>query len=94
MNKEFQSYFLSFDSCARIELIHRLDVSDTDSPKGLSNGMAHIAISIGSIEAVNLLIERLRSDGHTIYGEPRTTGDGYYESVILDPEENFVEITG
>ncbi|MEC0304530.1 glyoxalase/bleomycin resistance/extradiol dioxygenase family protein, partial [Terribacillus saccharophilus] len=24
---------------------------------------------------------------------PRTTGDGYYESVIEDPEGNIVEIT-
>jgi len=25
--------------------------------------------------------------GYSIHGEPRTTGDGYYESVIADPEE-------
>ena len=94
VKRGFQSYFLSFDSGARIELMHRPDISDTDSAKGLSNGLAHIAISVGSIEAVNQLTERLRSDGYPIIGEPRTTGDGYYESVILDPEGNFVEIVG
>ncbi|MFY9858355.1 MAG: glyoxalase/bleomycin resistance/extradiol dioxygenase family protein, partial [Exiguobacterium chiriqhucha] len=24
---------------------------------------------------------------------PRTTGDGYYESVLLDPEQNKLELT-
>jgi lactoylglutathione lyase len=28
-----------------------------------------------------------------LLGEPRRTGDGYYESVILDPEGNRIEIT-
>lgn len=90
--KGFQSYFLSFDNGTRIELMHRLDISDTGTGKGLTNGLAHLAISVGSNEAVDQLTERLRSDGYIIYGEPRTTGDGYYESVILDPEGNFVEI--
>lgn len=28
-----------------------------------------------------------------LFGEPRTTGDGYYESVVLDPEGNYLEIS-
>ena len=39
------------------------------------------------------LTERLRQDGYAVLGEPRTTGDGYYESVVADPEGNRVEIT-
>jgi len=35
----------------------------------------------------------IRSAGFEVTGEPRTTGDGYYESVISDPEGNLVEIT-
>jgi len=27
-----------------------------------------------------------------VISEPRTTGDGYYESVVLDPDGNRVEI--
>jgi lactoylglutathione lyase len=42
---------------------------------------------------VNALTERLRKDNYTIYSEPRVTGDGYYESVVLDPEGNYVEIS-
>jgi lactoylglutathione lyase len=56
-------------------------------------GLAHFAFSTGSREAVNELTAHLRADGYTIVGEPRTTGDGYYESIVLDPEKNFVEIT-
>jgi len=38
------------------------------------------------------LTEALRSDGFRIVGEPRTTGDGYFESVILDIEGNRIEL--
>jgi len=47
---------------------------------------------VGSRQAVNLLTEELRSDGFRIVGEPRITGDGYYESVVFDPDGNHVEI--
>jgi lactoylglutathione lyase len=56
-------------------------------------GLAHFAISVGSKEKVDILTEQLRKDGHEVIGEPRTTGDGYYESVVLDPEGNRIEIT-
>ncbi len=56
-------------------------------------GFCHICISVGSEKAVNELTERLRTDGYTIAGETRWSGDGYYESVVLDPEGNRVEIT-
>jgi lactoylglutathione lyase len=56
-------------------------------------GLIHFAISVGSKQTVDELTERLRSDGYSIVGEPRTTGDGYYESVVLDPENNRIEIT-
>jgi len=56
-------------------------------------GYAHFAMSLGSVQQVDDLTERLRIDGYTILGEPRTTGDGYYESVIQDPEGNRIELT-
>jgi lactoylglutathione lyase len=93
VNKGFSSYFLSFESGARIELMKRTDIKEGKDEKGSVNGLAHIAISVGDKETVDKLTERLRSDGYEIFGEPRTTGDGYYESVILDPEGNRIEIT-
>ena len=56
-------------------------------------GLAHFSFSVGSKEAVLELTEQLRKDGFVIESEPRTTGDGYFESAILDPEGNIVEIT-
>lgn len=91
--KGFSSYFLSFDTGARIEIMHRKDISDLATKNGNSFGLAHFAISIGSKEKVDKLTGWLRKDGYKILGEPRTTGDGYYESVILDPEGNYIELT-
>lgn len=93
IQKGFSSYFLSFEGGARIEIMNRKDIVTDVGIKGMSNGLSHFAISVGSIDAVDSLTERLRNDGITIIGEPRTTGDGYYESIILDPEGNHVEIT-
>lgn len=91
--RNFTSRFLSFpDGGARIEV---MNIPAQTAPASRENmlGLAHIAVSVGSQEAVDALTERLRSDGHTIAGEPRTTGDGYYESIVFDLEGNIVEIT-
>src|SRR5690242_505646 len=81
--KGFASYFLSFgEGKTRLELMNRKDITDETRKRGLAKGMAHFAISVGSKEAVNSLTEKLRNDHYTIESEPRTTGDGYYESVI------------
>jgi len=92
-NKNYTSYFLSFaEGGSRIELMHRPDITDVSGKRGFSKGMAHFAISAGSKQAVDELTERIRSDGYTVASETRTTGDGYYESAVLDPEGNYVEI--
>lgn len=89
--KGFTSYFLSLDGDTRIELMHKDGLSENN---GGCYGMAHIAISAGRKEAVDDLTAKLKEDGYAIIGEPRGTGDGYYESVIADPEGNIIEITG
>ncbi len=91
--KRFTSYFLSFgEGKTRMEL---MNIPDMESPASRGNlkGLAHFAVSVGNHETVNGLTERLRADGYTVLSEPRTTGDGYYESAIADPEGNYVEIT-
>ena len=92
-NKNFHSYFLSFENGARIELMHKPDIPEPIDKTGSNIGLAHFAISVGTSEKVDLLINRLRAEGHKIIGEPRVTGDGYYECVISDPEGNLIEIT-
>ena len=88
----FRSYFLSFSDGARIEIMNRPDIAES-SEKEYRTGYAHIAFSVGSADEVNRLTELLRNDGYLIASEPRTTGDGYYESCVLDTEGNSVEIT-
>ena len=56
-------------------------------------GFAHLSFSVGSKEEVDRLTQKMSDDGISIVGDPRTTGDGYYESVVLDPEGNRIEIT-
>ncbi|KAB7733216.1 glyoxalase [Rudanella paleaurantiibacter] len=93
--KGFSSYFLSFpDGGPRLELMQMPGIPDSQNdPMVQFTGLIHLAISVGSEADVDALTERLRADGYTIAGEPRRTGDGYYESVVLDPELNRLEIT-
>lgn len=91
--KNFSSYFLSFNEGARLELMHRPGIAEHTGNKGLTNGYTHMAISVGGKENVDRITESIRTAGFAVTGEPRTTGDGYYESVILDPEGNLIELT-
>jgi len=92
--KGFESYFLTFPSGTRLELM-RSAVKTEQSPEPAKTpvGYAHIAFSVGSEIRVDALTEQLREAGYTILDGPRRTGDGYYESVVLDPDGNRVEIT-
>ena len=56
-------------------------------------GFIHIAFSVGSKEKVDELTSQLKADGYEVLSGPRTTGDGYYESCIVDLENNQIEIT-
>nr|WP_314463606.1 VOC family protein [uncultured Clostridium sp.] len=56
-------------------------------------GFIHAAFSTGSKENVDRLTSKLRQDGYEVISGPRTTGDGYYESCIVDLEGNQIEIT-
>ena len=58
-----------------------------------NTGLIHFAISVGSRDKVDELTEQIKMAGHEVIDGPRTTGDGYYESVVLDPENNRIEIT-
>ena len=95
VTKGFSSYFLSFPQGGpRLELMQMPGIPDTLNDALIQfTGLIHFAVSVGDEAAVDTLTNRLRADGLTIVGEPRRTGDGYYESVVLDPEQNRIEIT-
>ncbi|MES2517097.1 MAG: VOC family protein [Bacteroidota bacterium] len=92
--KAFTSYFLTFEKGARLEIMQMPNISvASDNIYQQFTGLTHFAVSVGSKEIVDSLTEKFREDGFEVVGEPRTTGDGYYESVILDPDKNRIEIT-
>lgn len=91
--KSYTSYFLTFnEGGCRIELMNRPDTISNEYQRSMLKGLAHVCISVGGKEAVNSLTERFRKDGYTVASEPRTSGDGYYESAVLDPEGNYIEL--
>jgi len=91
-SRPFDSRFLGFASGARLELMR---LPDLEPPAGPTPrvGLAHLAISVGSPAEVDRLTAEMAAAGHRVEGAPRTTGDGYYESVVLDPDGNRLEIT-
>ena len=92
--KGFSSYFLTFSSGARLELMQRADIQAIEKgPEEEVLGYAHFAMEVGDEAAVNKLTQRFVDDGIPLLDGPRYTGDGYYESVILDPDGNRIEIT-
>ena len=90
----FESYFVTFEDGARLELMRRPDVCENQTqPTVPKPGDAHIAFSVGSEHNVDEFTRKLSMDGYRSIDGPRRTGDGYYECVFLDPEGNRVEIT-
>ena len=89
--KGFESYFVTFADGVSLELMRRTDVTAPDAAQHL--GLAHFAFGCESRAEVDRLTAELVAAGYEIVSGPRTTGDGYYESCILGPEGNQVEIT-
>lgn len=84
----FSSRFLTWEGGgARLEVMTRADIAQR-GPATL--GWAHVALSLGSEQAVD---EAAASLAESVVDGPRRTGDGYYECVVLDPEGNRVELT-
>ena len=91
--KGFESCFLSFAGGARLEAMTTTMHSLAEGAPGEQRlGLTHLAISVGSEALVDELTQRLRADGIAVLDGPRRTGDGYYESVVIDPDGNRIEI--
>ncbi len=93
-SKKFQSYFLSFAEGPRLELMQMPSIPETkNNVYDQFTGLIHFAIALGSKEKVDAMTAQFLQDGFEVLDGPRYTGDGYYESVILDPEKNRIELT-
>ena len=90
--KGFSSRFVRFGQGAALELMHRTHLKE--SVRGeFTAGYAHLAFSAESEEAVENLTKKMRAGGVPVVSGPRHTGDGCFESCVLDPDGTRVEIT-
>lgn len=88
-----ETYFLSFkNGDSRLELMTRPEMVPQEKAL-FRTGLTHLAFSTGSESHVDDLTNSLKVVGYIVISGPRRTGDGYYESCILDPEGNQIEIT-
>jgi lactoylglutathione lyase len=89
----FASYFLSFESGSKLEIMYRTDIPDNanDTIKQYK-GYIHLAFCVDSREEVEAKAKELQEAGYPILRGPRLTGDGYYEFETLDPEWNRLEV--
>jgi len=93
--KGFESYFLSFESGARLEIMNMpgIPANLNDTVNAQHQGIIHLAFGVSSMEKVDAKAKELQQDGFIILSGPRTTGDGYYEFETLDPDNNRLEVT-
>ena len=88
----FESYFLTFEQGARLEIMTRPE-HVLETKELYRSGYVHLAFSLGSKEAVDTLTRQLQEAGYELLSGPRTTGDGYYESAMFGFEGNMIELT-
>ena len=89
-NPGFESYFVKIGEEIAIELMTKPGLIGQQSDNNRC-GWVHLAISVGGNENVDAMAKRAKEQGILVSG-PRTTGDGYYEAVIHDPDGNLIEI--
>jgi lactoylglutathione lyase len=87
----FASYFLEFEDGARLELMQMPEIARRDRSRQ-DAGWIHVAFAVGSRVEVDRLTAELAAAGVPVVDGPRETGDGYYESVVLDPDGNRIEL--
>ena len=82
---------MEFSNGCRVEIMTKANLNDIKKETN-NTGYIHIAFSVGSKETVDELTKRIENDGYKVISQPRITGDGYYESCVIDPENNQIEI--
>jgi lactoylglutathione lyase len=95
VKKDFHSYFLSFKSGARLELMTmpNIPVNSNDTIVKQHKGIIHLAFGVDTTAEVEAKATQLQANGFKILSGPRITGDGYYEFETLDPDNNRLEVT-
>jgi lactoylglutathione lyase len=87
----YKSYRLSFEDGNKIEIMAKPGLKDFDKDINYF-GYNHIALSVGGRDMVDKITNQLEKDGCKIISYPHIAGDGCYESAVMDPENNLIEI--
>jgi len=93
--RHFESYFVSFDSGTRLELMQMPGIPENlnDPVEKQYQGIIHISFGMENMDLVNEKFNELKKDGFKILRGPRKTGDGYWEFETLDPDNNRIEVS-
>jgi len=93
--KHFESYFVTFDSGTRLELMQMPDIPENlnDPIVKQHRGIIHLAFGVENMDMVNEEFNKLKHAGFKIIRGPRKTGDGYYEFETQDPDNNRIEVS-
>ena len=91
---KFESYFISFESGSRLELMRKpgipANMNDTIGKQHL--GLVHLSFGVISMDLVDKKCKELSEAGYKILRGPRKTGDGDWEFETLDPDDNRIEV--
>ena len=97
INREtgFESYFLTFDSGIRLEIMQKPGIPENlnDRIEKQHLGIIHLSFGVDDMKIVTEKSEELAKDGFKILRGPRKTGDGYFEFETLDPDNNRIEVS-
>jgi lactoylglutathione lyase len=93
--RHFESYFITFDSGARLELMQMPGIPENlnDPVEKQYQGIIHLAFGMEDMDMVNEKLAELQKAGFKILKGPRKTGDGYFEFETLDPDNNRIEVS-
>jgi len=93
--RSFESYFITFESGSRLELMQMPGVPENQNDKieKQYQGFIHISFGLKTMKMVDEKLKELEKDGFSILKGPRRTGDGYYEFETLDPDDNRIEVS-
>jgi lactoylglutathione lyase len=97
INKDtgFESYFLTFDSGSRLEIMQKHGIPENlnDTVIKQHQGLIHLSFAVDNMDIVVQKSQDMKKEGFRILRGPRRTGDGYFEFETLDPDNNRIEVS-
>ncbi len=87
-------YFILYENGTCLELEQQLKAKALPfAPKASQTRIEHISFRVKDREEVCRLTKEIEEDGYTIIQQPTDYGcEGFFESCLLDPDGNLVEI--